>query len=128
MLRVGGDRGPEEAQVVQYRLAPAGAPAVRLDMIRTHLTPRAMANRNRLTRALSRLARPAGQSGRGGCPAPAARRDRNRRTRWAVLRAARVPKDPGPVTEVRASGPAREPENGRRMWAEAAILTGVRYL
>ncbi|MFV2009847.1 MULTISPECIES: hypothetical protein [unclassified Micromonospora] len=34
----------------------------------------------------------------------------------------------GPVAEVRASDQARDPGNGRRMWAAAARLTGVTYL
>ncbi|TDC02117.1 SDR family NAD(P)-dependent oxidoreductase [Micromonospora fluostatini] len=114
------------------RLRAAGSPVISVlahpGMTHTNLTPRALANRNALLRAVGRLnpllVSPVREGARPqlcAATAPGVRGGQFFGPRgFREIR--------GPVTEVRASAPARDPGNGRRMWARAARLTGVTYL
>jgi len=114
------------------RLRTTGSPVVSVlahpGMTRTNLTPRAMADRGRLMRAASRLTSLIVSDVEAGArpqlyaaTAPGVRGGQFFGPRgFQEVR--------GPVTEVRASAQARDPGNGRRMWATAARLTGVTYL
>jgi NAD(P)-dependent dehydrogenase (short-subunit alcohol dehydrogenase family) len=114
------------------RLRAAGSPVMSVlahpGMTRTNLTPRAMADRGRVMRASSRLMSLVVSEVEAGArpqlfaaTAPGVRGGQFFGPRgFQEIR--------GPVTEVRASAQARDPRNGRRIWAEAARLTGVSYL
>ncbi|MEV6694415.1 oxidoreductase [Micromonospora sp. NPDC051196] len=111
------------------RLRAAGSPVISVlahpGMTHTNLSARALANRNVLLRAVGRLnpllVSPVREGARPQLCAATATGVRGGQffgpRGFQEIR--------GPVTEVRASAPARDPENGRRMWAEAARLTGV---
>ncbi|WP_341717150.1 oxidoreductase [Micromonospora sp. FIMYZ51] len=114
------------------RLRATGSPVISVlahpGMTNTNLSARALASRNALLRSVNRLSplfvSPAREGARPQlCAATAAG------VRGGQFFGPRGFQEiRGPVTEVRASASARDPENGRRMWAEAARLTGVAYL
>ncbi|TCB96547.1 SDR family NAD(P)-dependent oxidoreductase [Micromonospora zingiberis] len=114
------------------RLRASGSPVISVlahpGMTRTNLTPRAMADQNRFMRALSRLTSLSVSRVEAGARPQlyAATATGVRGGQFFGPRG--VLEVRGPVTEVRASAPARDPGNGRRMWAQAARLTGVAYL
>ncbi|MFV2021217.1 oxidoreductase [Micromonospora sp. LOL_023] len=114
------------------RLRATGSPVLSVlahpGMTRTNLTPRAMANRGRLLRASSRLMSLVVSAVEAGArpqlyaaTAPGVRGGQ-------FFGPGGFQQVRGPVTEVQASVQARDPGNGRRMWAAAARLTRVRYL
>ncbi|WP_326555303.1 oxidoreductase [Micromonospora sp. NBC_01813] len=114
------------------RLRAAGSPVLSVlahpGMTRTNLTPRAMANRGRLLRASSRLmslvVSPVEAGARPQLCAATAPGVRG----GQFFGPGGFQEVRGPVAEVQASAQARDLANGRRMWAEAARLTGVSYL
>ncbi|WP_348775112.1 oxidoreductase [Solwaraspora sp. WMMD791] len=114
------------------RLRAAGSPVVSVlahpGMTRTNLTPRAMADRGRLMRAGSRLLSLLVSDVESGArpqlyaaTAPGVRSGQ-------FFGPGGFQEIRGRVAEVQASAQARDPGNGRRMWAAAARLTGVTYL
>ncbi|MER5458605.1 oxidoreductase [Micromonospora sp. NPDC002389] len=114
------------------RLRATGSPLISVlahpGMTSTNLTPRALADRTVLLRAVGRLSALLISRVEAGARPQlyAATAIGVRGGQFFGPRGFQEIR--GPVAEVRASAPAQDPDNGRRMWAEAARLTGVRYL
>ncbi|MGI5241202.1 oxidoreductase [Dactylosporangium sp. CA-139066] len=114
------------------RLRAAGSPVVSVlahpGITRTNLTPRAWEDRGRSGRVIAWLGLLFTQSlEQGTLPQLRAATDPGVRG-GQFFGPARLGETRGPVAEARLSREAADPAAGRRLWAAAEELTGVRYL
>ncbi|MFI1992974.1 oxidoreductase [Actinoplanes sp. NPDC020271] len=114
------------------RLRAAGSPIVSAlahpGLTRTNLTPRAWEHRGRFGRVIARLGLLATQPvEQGALPQLRAATDPGVRG-GQFFGPAGLGETRGRVTEARLSREAADPAVGRRLWAAAEELTGVRYL